>query len=261
MNLASELVTVQAQLSRMAAESADRGFLGISESVRRLVSELRSTAMEMRLVRVEGLFSRYGRLVRDVSKELGKEAELVAEGGDTELDKNAVEGLVDPLMHLLRNAVGHGLETPEEGMGVVQNATSMRIPSPVIRRRSPSTGSPIRSSVSEIVPATKLASGRPSISSCRMPTRLPKAWFAATTISLWQRTMPVLAAAIMLRIWAASAAARRARLSRTTVTRLSMTIMDITMATKSPSRTSDKSPFATMRLGSVLSKAAAIAVK
>lgn len=114
MNLASELVTVQAQLSRMAAESADRGFLGISESVRRLVSELRSTSMEMRLVRVDGLFSRYGRMVRDVSKELGKEAELVAEGGDTELDKNAVEGLVDPLMHLLRNAVGHGLETPEE---------------------------------------------------------------------------------------------------------------------------------------------------
>ncbi|MBU1081970.1 MAG: chemotaxis protein CheA, partial [Spirochaetes bacterium] len=114
LNLASELVTVQAQLSQTAAEAGDRRFIGIAESVRRLVAELRTTAMEMRLVRVDGLFSRYGRMVRDVSSGLGKEVELLTEGGHTELDKNAVEGLVDPLMHLIRNAVDHGIEAPAD---------------------------------------------------------------------------------------------------------------------------------------------------
>ncbi len=113
-NLASELVTVQAQLSQAAQDSGERRFIGIAESVRRLVAELRSTSMEMRLVRVETLFSRYVRLVRDISRELGKEVDLVIAGAQTELDKNAVESLADPLTHLLRNALDHGLEPPAE---------------------------------------------------------------------------------------------------------------------------------------------------
>lgn len=113
-NLASELVTVQAQLSQAAQESGERRFIGIAESVRRLVAELRSTSMEMRLVRVETLFSRYVRLVRDISRELGKEVDLAISGAQTELDKNAVESLADPLTHLLRNALDHGFEPPDE---------------------------------------------------------------------------------------------------------------------------------------------------
>lgn len=113
-NLASELVTVQAQLTQTALELGDRRVSSLAETVRRLVAELRAASMEMRLVRVETLFSRYGRLVRDVSRELGKEVELAISGGETELDKNAIESLADPLTHLLRNAIGHGLEAPEE---------------------------------------------------------------------------------------------------------------------------------------------------
>lgn len=113
-NLAGELVTVQAQFSRMASDSSDRAMLGLSETLKRLVGELRSAAMDMRLVPADTLFGRFRRMARDLSKELGKEVELEIKGGATELDKSVIEGLSEPMVHLVRNALDHGVETAGE---------------------------------------------------------------------------------------------------------------------------------------------------
>ena len=113
-NLAGELVTVQAQFSRMASDSSDRAMLGLSETLKRLVGELRSAAMDMRLVPADTLFGRFRRMARDLSKELGKEIELEIKGGATELDKSVIEGLSEPMVHLVRNALDHGIETAGE---------------------------------------------------------------------------------------------------------------------------------------------------
>lgn len=117
-NLAGELVTVQAQFSRMASDSSDRAMLGLSENLKRLVGELRSAAMDMRLVPADTLFGRFRRMARDLSNELGKEVELEIKGGATELDKSVIEGLSEPMVHLVRNALDHGIETAGERLAV-----------------------------------------------------------------------------------------------------------------------------------------------
>lgn len=114
LNLVGELVTVQAQLSQAVRDSMDRRLHGISDNVKRLAGELRATSMELRLVPVDSLFNKFKRLVRDLSKQLGKDLELKLEGGDTEIDKSVIDILNDPLVHLVRNAADHGLEGAED---------------------------------------------------------------------------------------------------------------------------------------------------
>jgi two-component system chemotaxis sensor kinase CheA len=114
LNLVGELVTVQAQLSQSVKETSNRQLHGISDNVKRLAGELRATSMELRLVPVDSLFSKFKRLTRDLSKNLSKELELRLEGGDTEIDKSVIDILNDPLVHLVRNAADHGLEQTEE---------------------------------------------------------------------------------------------------------------------------------------------------
>lgn len=80
----------------------------------RITSDVQKTAMSMRMVQVGGLFKRMARLVRDLSRKAGKKVELVTSGEDTELDRNIVEELADPLMHMIRNSIDHGLEPPAE---------------------------------------------------------------------------------------------------------------------------------------------------
>ena len=114
LNLVSELVTVQARLSRVAAIKGDPQIVAISEEVERLTADLRANAMDMRMMPIGTIFGTFKRLVRDLSGELGKEADLVAEGGETELDKTVIEKLNDSLVHLIRNSLDHGLEAPED---------------------------------------------------------------------------------------------------------------------------------------------------
>lgn len=78
------------------------------------VRELQESIMELRMVAIDSIFKRFPRLVRDVAKQLGKEISLTIEGGETEIDKNMVEKLTDPLVHLMRNAIGHGIESKDE---------------------------------------------------------------------------------------------------------------------------------------------------
>jgi two-component system chemotaxis sensor kinase CheA len=80
----------------------------------RIAAELQKTAMSMRLVPIGPLFQRMARLVRDLSRQFGKQVELEIEGDGIDLDRTIVEGLADPLMHMVRNALDHGIETPEE---------------------------------------------------------------------------------------------------------------------------------------------------
>jgi len=112
-NLVGELVTVQARLSEAAARSNDGTILDIAEAVERLTSELRENSMSIRMLPLRATFERFRRLVHDLGVELGKDVELTVEGAETELDKTVIDQLNDPLVHLIRNSMDHGIETPE----------------------------------------------------------------------------------------------------------------------------------------------------
>lgn len=124
-NLVGELVTVQARLSRNAYYADDPELVSVAEEVERLTAELRDNTMNIRMLPIGTTFSRFRRLVRDLSKELSKEVEMVTEGGDTELDKTVIERLGDPLVHLIRNCIDHGIESPEvrESVGKPRKGT------------------------------------------------------------------------------------------------------------------------------------------
>ncbi len=113
-DLVGELVIVQARLSRHSLITHDPAAVLIAEELERLTVELRDNTMSLRMVPIGTTLGKFRRLVRDLSKELGKEVELVMEGGETELDKTVIERLNDPLVHLLRNSLDHGIESPEE---------------------------------------------------------------------------------------------------------------------------------------------------
>ncbi len=131
MNLVGELVISRTRLLNLTRNLEDLsvahrltedrdGDLGkVSKSFRQVignlktvVSELQERVMQSRMVPVSQVFGRFPRLVRDVARREGKRVELVVEGADTELDRSVIEDIVDPLTHLLRNAVGHGIEPP-----------------------------------------------------------------------------------------------------------------------------------------------------
>jgi two-component system chemotaxis sensor kinase CheA len=112
-NLVGELVTVQARLSELAGRRDDADILEVSEAVDRLTSALRENSMSIRMLPLKATFARFHRLVHDLSIELHKQVELTVEGADTELDKTVIDQLSDPLVHLIRNSMDHGIETPE----------------------------------------------------------------------------------------------------------------------------------------------------
>ncbi|MBF0224864.1 MAG: chemotaxis protein CheA [Desulfobacterales bacterium] len=112
-NLVGELVTVQARLTQKAFQESNPELTLISEAVGRLTSELRDNTMNIRMMPIGTTFSRFKRLVRDLCHELNKEVDFIAEGGETELDKTVVERLNDPLIHIIRNSLDHGIESSE----------------------------------------------------------------------------------------------------------------------------------------------------
>lgn len=114
MDRVGELVIAQSRLTQLAGAAADLGLRSVSEEIERLSGELRDTMMVLRMMPVASLFSRFRRLVHDLSRETGKEIELVTEGESTEVDKTVIDRLADPLVHLVRNSIDHGLEKPEE---------------------------------------------------------------------------------------------------------------------------------------------------
>ena len=113
MDRVGELVIAQARLSQMAAGSTDGNLKAIAEELERLSSGLRDTTMGIRMVPIGTLFNRFRRLVHDLSRDLDKPIEFITSGEETELDKTMIERLADPLVHLIRNALDHGIEPPE----------------------------------------------------------------------------------------------------------------------------------------------------
>ena len=113
-DLVGELVTVQARLSRKASSAQDPELLLIAEEVERLTEELRDNTMSIRMLPIGTLFSKFNRLVRDLSSELNKEIVMEIEGAETELDKTVIERLNDPLVHIIRNCIDHGIERPDQ---------------------------------------------------------------------------------------------------------------------------------------------------
>lgn len=91
----------------------DDSFLKSARQLRKLTDELQDIAMSLRMVPVSGVFQRMNRIVRDMNKSLGKNVKLTLIGSDTEVDKTIVDGISDPLMHIVRNAIDHGIESPE----------------------------------------------------------------------------------------------------------------------------------------------------
>lgn len=125
MNLVSELVTTQARLTLFAEENDLPGLTVISENVQKLSRQLRDIAFSIVLIPIENLITRFHRLVRDLSQGLHKDVRFITEGSDTELDKTIIEGLADPLMHILRNSLDHGIEdaATREKMGKPRQGT------------------------------------------------------------------------------------------------------------------------------------------
>ena len=113
MDRVGELVIAQSRLSQLSGSSIDIPLRAVSEDIERLSGELRDTMMGLRMVPVNQLFGRFRRLIHDLARETGKKIELVTEGESTEVDKTIVERLADPLVHLVRNSIDHGLEMPD----------------------------------------------------------------------------------------------------------------------------------------------------
>ena len=112
-NLIGELVTVQARLSQLSAKAEHADLLSVSEEVERLTWDLRDQVLTIRMLPIGATFNKFKRLVHDLAQELGKSLQIVTDGAETELDKTVIERLNDPLMHLIRNSVDHGIEAPE----------------------------------------------------------------------------------------------------------------------------------------------------
>ena len=121
MDVVGELLVVKNALPYIAenltpknVEESKRELSSKYEEISRIIEQLRDRVMQMRLLPLEYIFGRYPKLVRDISKKLGKKIKYIEKGGDTKLDKMVIEKLADPLVHIIRNSLDHGIETPQE---------------------------------------------------------------------------------------------------------------------------------------------------
>jgi two-component system chemotaxis sensor kinase CheA len=114
MNMVGELVLVRNRLVRLGSNSTDEAMSKAVSNLDVVTADLQTAVMKTRMQPIKKVFGRFPRLVRDLARSLKKEINLELVGEETDLDKNLVEALADPLVHLVRNAVDHGIETPEE---------------------------------------------------------------------------------------------------------------------------------------------------
>jgi two-component system chemotaxis sensor kinase CheA len=109
-----ELVIGRSRLLEKASSHDDFELLEISTLIDKLTSDIQSKVLEIRMIPLDVVMSRFPRMVRDISKNEGKEVELLVEGGSIELDRTVVDRITEPMMHLLRNCIDHGIETTDE---------------------------------------------------------------------------------------------------------------------------------------------------
>lgn len=135
MNLIGELVVEKNALpylaeraeSKFGVRELSREIKGEYSVINRIADEMQDAIMQVRMMAVSFIFQRFRRMVRDISSKLGKEVQLVLEGEETEADKNIIESLADPLIHIVRNSLDHGLETPEVRLAAGKPATGKLI--------------------------------------------------------------------------------------------------------------------------------------
>ena len=114
MNLVSEMVLARNRLLSFASNSVDLNFMGTVRTIDMITLELQERMMKTRMQPISQVWTKFPRLVRDISHECGKKVELIQIGSETELDRTLLEGIRDPLVHIIRNSVDHGIETPEQ---------------------------------------------------------------------------------------------------------------------------------------------------
>ncbi|MBI2264146.1 MAG: chemotaxis protein CheA [Armatimonadetes bacterium] len=122
MNLVGELVTDRTRLTQLGvqmeiireSDSLTEELLGTSQHISKITNELQEEIMKARLISIETVFNKFPRMIRDLADRIGKEVNLIIEGEETELDRSVIEEIGDPLIHILRNAVDHGIELPAE---------------------------------------------------------------------------------------------------------------------------------------------------
>ena len=114
MNLIGELVITRGRLQQLAATINEPALTEAVTQTSRLVADLQDGIMTSRMVPVWQVFDRFPRVVRDAARALGKQVDFVVDGQEIELDRSLLDEIGDPVVHLLRNAIDHGLETPDE---------------------------------------------------------------------------------------------------------------------------------------------------
>ena len=122
LNLVGELVISQTRLTDVRSRLSERypnepeieGFQEVESHLGQIVSELQEGMMKTRMLPIEQLFNRFPRMVRDIAQKATKDVNFIMEGKETELDRNLIEEIADPIIHLLRNSLDHGIESPEE---------------------------------------------------------------------------------------------------------------------------------------------------
>ncbi len=122
MNLVGELVIHRTRLEQLSGVHKLTDLHETLEQVGRITSDLQELVMKIRMLPVERVFNRFPRMVRDLAQELNKDIDLIIEGEDTELDRTVIDEIGEPLVHLIRNAADHGLETPDERMKKGKNS-------------------------------------------------------------------------------------------------------------------------------------------
>lgn len=118
MNMVSELVIYRTRLEQIVVNNKSQELIETLEQVERTTSDLQDLVMKIRMLPLEVVFNRFPRMIRDLSLELKKEINFIIEGSDTELDRTVIDEIGEPLIHLLRNAADHGIETKEERIAV-----------------------------------------------------------------------------------------------------------------------------------------------
>ncbi len=125
MSLVGELVINKTRLEQIHETKEMSGLNDTIEQINRITTDLQTVVQNVRMVPIEQVFNRFPRMVRDLAKDLGKEVNLILEGKETELDRTVIDEIGDPLLHLIRNSIDHGLESAQERLKAQKNAEGM----------------------------------------------------------------------------------------------------------------------------------------
>ena len=125
MNLVSELIIIKTRMDDLSLTSTRENMSETIEYLERITTNLHDAVMKVRMVPIERVFNRFPRLVRDLSKELGKEIELQMSGEETEVDRTVIDEIGDPLIHLIRNSIDHGIEMPSDRKKIGKSETGI----------------------------------------------------------------------------------------------------------------------------------------